>query len=76
MEFEKDLYPAPFDINTTIGKARFFLGDKWIEIGEVEIKQKGNVCEVALPDFGKFLADRVWLDDGTLDWVEWGPRVN
>jgi hypothetical protein len=32
--------------------------------------------EVDMPDVGKFIMERLYLDDGTMEWMEWGPRVN
>lgn len=46
-------------------------------IGEIKFHSvaKGEM-EVELPDTEKWVNDRVDLDDGTIDWVRWGPRLN
>lgn len=60
----------------------FFLGDRWLEIGTViygaAINQTGlrfNV-PVSLPDVHEFFESRRYLDDGSEEWRNWGPRVN
>lgn len=70
--------PSPFDVSMITNKTKFFLGDKWIYVGEnkTTLARNGGVLEVDIPDIEGFLAKRETLDDGTFDWLEWGPRVN
>lgn len=73
---EDSVYPASFDCNFILKKARFFLGDRWILIGDIMLSQDKNTTDVTMPDVEEFLAGLEALDDGTFDWLEWGPRVN
>lgn len=69
-------FPCPFDVNEVTRKAKFLLGDRWILIGEIVIGSDKNDLFIEVPDVEQFLASREHLDDGTLDWAEWGPRMN
>lgn len=70
------LYPNPFEINDYSGKARMFLGDRWVEIGDFIVNFDKEGCTVITPDVESFLNSREHLDDGTLDWAAWGVRLN
>jgi hypothetical protein len=70
------LYPPSVEVNMNLKKQRLFVGDRWIDIGDVQIWQDKTGMHVVLPDFEVFLAQINDLDDGTFDWLEWGPRVN
>lgn len=77
---EEEAYPPSLDINFFLKKGRFFLGDRWIDIGKVESiterTSKGLIFHVNMPQIEEFFEKREYLDDGTFDWYEWGPRVN
>lgn len=71
------LYPQPFDFDMNARKVKFFLGDRWIAVGDIQIAQQKSACmDITMPDIEGFLHSREFLDDGTFDWLEWGPRVN
>lgn len=64
-------------------KCMFFIGDHWVEIGPVQYgppvaNDRGVLLgvPVRLPDTEAFFEERRYLDDGTDDWHEWGPRMN
>lgn len=76
MDFEDSVYINSLDCSFVLNKARFFLGDRWITIGELATTGKQELLVVHLPDIEEFLEKREHLDDGTFDWLEWGPRVN
>lgn len=73
-------FPIPiiFDINHGMKKVRFFLGDRWIIVGEIThtLHLPNKTIETNIPDLGQFLEKRKDLDDGSYDWAAWGPRVN
>lgn len=72
-----DNYPPSIDVNSLIGKVRFFKGDRWIEIGLLEFITVGRYAiEVKLPDIEGFMENQELLDDGSIEWYFWGPRVN
>lgn len=74
---DPQLFPPTVEINDLLKKARFFLGDRWIEIGDVVFHEVGpKTFEMEVPDIGLFFAMREGLEDGTEEWYEWGPRVN
>ena len=76
---ETSLAPSSIDISFHTKKCRFFLGDRWIDVGPVSLKTHRSLIldmEVQMPDVGAFLIERLDLNDGTEDWMEWGPRVN
>lgn len=76
MNFD-DLYPKPIDVNMDTRKMKFFLNGTWIVVGDIKItSQKAFCMDVTMPDVESFIFDREYLDDGTLDWLEWGPRLN
>jgi hypothetical protein len=74
----KDIYPPTLEINTVIGQARFFLGDRWIKIGKIEcidtVENGKYFVEMQFPDIDLFMECRG--DDGSYDWAEWGVRMN
>lgn len=70
------LYPSPFNANMTTKKAKFFMNGSWILVGDITLTCDKNCMSVMLPDIGVFLESREYLDDGTFDWAEWGPRLN
>lgn len=75
--FDEDIYPPIVEVNSILRIVRFFLGDRWIEIGKIAlVPQKNMIVEVTLPDIDKFFEERQSADDGTEDWCVWGPRVN
>lgn len=71
-------YPSPFDISEITNETKFFLGDRWIDVGnnEVKLHRNGGIAEIVLPDIEEFLIERQYLNDGTMEWLEWGPTVN
>lgn len=73
-------YPPSIEINSTLRKMRFFLGDRWLEIGEakfITVVEKGRMfIRIDLPNVEAFLIQGEVQDNGTLDWYGWGPRVN
>lgn len=74
-------YPPSIEVNPTLKKVRFFLGDRWLTVGKwqttIENKGRNTACiSIELPDILAFIEQREILDDGTLDWYAWGPRVN
>lgn len=72
-----DIYPESIDINETTRKVRFFLGDRWIEIGEMEmIYESRYVVDIEMPDIEGFLMQQFALDNGSEDWLNWGTRLN
>lgn len=71
-----DIYPPVCDFNVILRQARFLLGDHWILIGHYTCDVCGYFLVADLPDVNKFFEGREHLDDGTFDWLEWGPRVN
>lgn len=71
-----DIYPSACDFNVILRQARFLLGDRWILIGYYTCNRQGFFLVANLPDIGKFFEDREHLDDGTMDWLHWGPRMN
>jgi hypothetical protein len=74
---EQNVAPSSVDISFHTKKCRFFLGDRWLEVGKVSLKHsRAMVMDVDMPDVGAFILDRLHLDDGTEDWLKWGPRVN
>lgn len=76
MEFDM-LYPKPFDVNMVTRRVRFFLGNNWVAVGDIQISSQKLFCmDITMPDMQTFLANRESLDDGTFDWLEWGPRMN
>lgn len=75
MDFDM-LYPSSFEMNDYLQKARMFLGDRWIEIGDFVITGSKNDCCVQVPDVEQWLDSREYLNDGTEDWAVWGPRMN
>lgn len=70
------LYPNPFEMNDYQKKARMFLGDRWVVVGDFVIAGGKYGFIVETPDVRAWLASREHLDDGTLEWAAWGPRVN
>jgi hypothetical protein len=77
---EQSVSPSSVDISFYTKKCRFFLGDRWLEIGKVNtrtnVRNGGLIMDVDMPDVEGFLIRRLDLNDGTEDWAEWGPRVN
>lgn len=72
-----DIYPPTIEINTVVNKARLFVGDRWIIIGDLEFEMKGKLLiEIKLPDIDRFIERMDYYDDGRADWAEWGPRIN
>lgn len=69
-------YPSSFDMNDFNGKARMFLGDRWVIVGDFVITGSKTDMHVQVPDVEQWLNSREYLDDGTLDWAAWGPRMN
>lgn len=74
----EDIYPPRIEINMVLKKVRVFVGDRWQDIGNIELVTHRNGCliEVQLPDVEKFLCELEYADDGGLEWSEWGPRLN
>lgn len=76
MDFE-NIYPPSIDINTVFNKARFFILDHWVDIGDIEIIPEGRyVVSLKLPDIETFVENLEYTNDGSIDWYLWGPRVN
>lgn len=76
MEFEL-VYPPSIITSMIIGKSRFFLADHWVDIGDVEvILERRNTIRIKPPDIQSFVDNLEYLDDGSIDWYFWGPRVN
>lgn len=78
MPLQFDLvYPSIFDMDMITNKMRFFLGDHWIEIGPIlsQVVEPG-IMQIIVPDLNMFVQSRQLLDDGTMDWAIWGPRLN
>lgn len=78
---EMGVYPPAVEFNSVLQKARFFMGDRWIDIGDfttttVKTPDQGISMVVNMPDMDKFFREREDLNDGTEDWCLWGPRVN
>lgn len=71
------LYPSAITINLA-KKQQFFLGDRWVEIGEVQLRVGLHSSEMQLifPDINAFFAEQFALDNGAREWLDWGPRVN
>lgn len=73
--------PTIFDINQLLKRVRFFLGDRWVDLGEiryefVKTNENNGYLNMQIPDIELFIESREKLDDGTADWSVWGPRVN
>lgn len=74
-------YPPAINFDALTRRVEFFLGDRWIKIGDwktnVEGRGKDNaIMSVQMPDIDMFLREQFDLDNGTEDWAIWGPRVN
>lgn len=65
-----------FDVNMVTKKMKFFLGDRWIVVGDIKTTCHKDHMDIQMPDIEMFLIQREHLDDGTYDWLDWGPRVN
>lgn len=70
------LYPNPFHLNMHRLKARMLLGNRWIEVGNVVVTGDKFGMTIETPNVQYWLASREHLDDGTLEWAAWGPRMN
>jgi len=57
---------------------KVFVLDHWQHIGEIKtttVIEKGHmIMQMQMPDVEGWIMRQV--DDGTLDWVNWGPMVN
>lgn len=77
---ESEVTVNSLDLNFDLQQARFFLGDHWIPLGSIPrttTKDKhGLIISVNMDVLDQFLLERMAADDGTDDWLEWGPRVN
>ena len=78
---EIGVYPPAVEFNSVLQKARFFMGDRWIDIGDFTMKPVPTPTHevamvVSMPNVNEFFEGRKELDDGTKDWCLWGPRVN
>lgn len=73
-------YPPAVDFNVESGKVKFFLGDRWVEIGEWATRtiiEDGKMrVQMAMPNMTEFFDEQRLLDNGSDDWAMWGPRVN
>lgn len=74
--YEDPVYINTIDCSFLLKKARFFLGDRWIDIGPIKLRNNQYMTEMDMPDIETFIARRIDLNDGTEDWLEWGPRLN
>jgi hypothetical protein len=73
----EDLYPNPIDVNETLEKVRFFLGDRWVDVGKMEMVFEGRYAvDITMPDVEGFLEQQFELDNGSEDWLIWGTRMN
>lgn len=77
---ESEVSVSSLDLNFHLQQARFFLGDHWIKLGSIlrttTRDKHGLIMSVNMEVLDQFLLERLAADDGTGDWLEWGPRVN
>jgi len=68
--------PTTINFDSLTGKVSFFLGDRWIPIGEMKTIIENKNVYVRMPNIEGFFESRQYLNDGTAEWAMWGPRVN
>lgn len=70
-------YPPAVDISTITGKISYFMGDRWIAIGKVNFMFNTNgTIRMVLPDINLLLSQQIAKEDGSAEWLTWGPRLN
>lgn len=60
-------------------KSYLFVGDRWQEMGDIEfvfvkVTEDMGFVETHPPDPDKYAEEH--KEEGALDWLKWGPRVN
>lgn len=77
---ETEVSVSSMDLNFDLQQARFFLGDRWYNIGPIShttIRDKqGLIMQVNMEHLDEFMERKLLDNDGSEDWMEWGPRVN
>lgn len=68
--------PKPVQINVETGHCAFFHGDRWVDIGPVYFCSDFCHGHVDTEMVEEFLVNRQRIDESTMDWFNWGPRVN
>jgi hypothetical protein len=56
----------------------FFMGDRWQKVGDVTMVWEDSCPRpiLQMPDIEGIMAERIEEDEGVLEWVMWGARVN
>lgn len=71
------IYSTIIDVNETLERVRFFLGDRWVDVGKMEMVFQGRYAvEITMPDVEAFFDRQAVLDNGSEDWLIWGSRMN
>lgn len=73
------IIPATIHHNSYTKKSYLFVGDRWVEMGDIEfvfvrVTEDSGYIEIHPPNSASYAEEH--KDEGALDWLRWGPRVN